>query len=150
MTRAGNVERLLAHWRADGHVRLGPPTTEAELNSFERKYSVQLPLVMRAYLEQVNGFMPPDNQDREGFSFWPLRQITRVSDFRNCRYGARSELYLFADYLDWSWAYAVTLVGPMSSVFIVGTADGEPQMVSTSIDEFIELYLVDDPRIYVR
>ena len=101
-------------------------------------------------IPRANGFSPFGGQDAEGFSFWPLERITRVCDYRNGLYGTRADMYLFADYLDWSWAYALTLEDSAPAVFIIGTADGEPQIVAASLDEFIDFYLVDDPSIYAR
>jgi hypothetical protein len=147
---SGNVEKLLAHWQADAQVCLAAPASKMELDAFERMNAVQLPALMRDYFARADGFVSPGVQDSEGFSFWPLRRIARVSDYRGGRFGHYGDIYLFADYLDWSWAYGVKLAGSASPVFIIGTADGEPQRVSDSIDEFVDLYLSDDARVYVR
>jgi hypothetical protein len=58
-------------------------------------------------------------------------------------------LLLFADYLGWSWAYAIKVGSEgNSSVHIVGTVDGCPHRVADSFAEFAELYMTDDARIY--
>jgi hypothetical protein len=59
-------------------------------------------------------------------------------------------LYVFADYLDWCWAYAILpskMPADESPVFVLGKAE-LPIKVANSFLEFVELYLADSPTIY--
>ncbi|MDP8905215.1 MAG: hypothetical protein M3N29_07860 [Chloroflexota bacterium] len=59
--------------------------------------------------------------------------------------------YLFADYLGWSWAYAMHLTseGGTAPVSAVGTADQRPVRIAASFDEFVDLYISDSDVLYV-
>ena len=57
------------------------------------------------------------------------------------------EYFVFADYLQWSWAYAVRLRSEDSSVILVG-AEGD--VVAASFSEFVRLYIEDAEALYPK
>ncbi len=148
------TDRLLSHWKLHG-VEPRPPCTLAELQAFEGREGVVLPDDMRSYWLSADG-MPEamgKSQDREGFSFWPLHRVARA-DIELRRVSPKlaatsenTEYYVFADYLDWSWAYAIKLRS--SDVGKVVIVDGvSTSSVADSFAEFIEAYLVDEVVLY--
>lgn len=110
---------------------------------------------MREYLLQLDGTGShwPDEQDAKGFSLWPLARIRPAAE-ELAKTGmievpGLDQYFAFADYLDWSWAYAIRLASDDSSgnrVILIG--QDAPLEVASSFGEFVDLYLQDSPRLY--
>jgi hypothetical protein len=152
MTTAG---KLRAHWKTFGLTtgsRLSPPDIEA----FQSLHSVLLPLDLREYFLELNGLAHgwQNEQDPNGFSFWQLSRVAPVSSLKAQHphlppVPEADSYFVFADYLQWSWAYAIRLTGDASAqnpVIIVGK---EPLViVATSFSDFVDLYIADAPALY--
>jgi len=156
--RMPSGQRLKLRWRSQG-LKLPNGTTLAEICRFESRYSVNLPSDFRDYLLHMNGMdeYPPDSHDRDGFSFWALGRIRTVAEESTSHQSGRDwgsfpgadSLFIFADYLDWSWAYAIRLSAgdsERSLVYFIGMQD--PVVIADSFTDFVDLYLVDSPIIY--
>lgn len=152
-------KKLRAHWLSKG-LALPPGQNEARIRDFEIRNRVNLPTDFRDYFLQVDGMIPiwPNAQDPEGYAFWSLDRVKRVSEEavehksgqQWSNFPGAESLFVFADYLDWSWAYAILLGtnGPgFGNVFIVGKRE-TPVEVASSFQDFVELYIVDSPRLY--
>ena len=143
---------LMEKWRSELQLQLLPPATELEIREFERRQGVRLPDDLRDYYRAANGFAPPDDQDQNGFCFWPLTRVCPVATFGSGDWSSADtkDCFLFADYLILCWAYAFRLTASSSStpVCIVGTADGHPRWIARDFREFVELYVRDDERLY--
>lgn len=152
-------EKLRTHWLSLG-LSLPRGSTEVEIRNFESRYSVRLPPDFMDYFLHVNGMAShwPNAQDPEGYSFWPLERIKTVpEEATNHQYGNEWSsfpdaewLFLFADYLDWSWAYAIQLSADSlngNPLFIIAK-QATPIEVAGSFTEFVELYLADSPALY--
>jgi SMI1 / KNR4 family (SUKH-1) len=150
------VSRLVAHWKSQG-INILHGNSEEALGEFEKLNNVQMPPDLREYFKVTDG-MPPRARkvgcDREGFFFWPLKDLKAVPivleniGLQPVKNGEKS--FVFADYFDWSWAYAIDLSGPQSgehAIVHVGTL--EPKTVARSFSEFLELYIKDAPDIYI-
>ena len=135
-------QQLRARWAEHG-VRTVPPATEAELTEFETHHGVVLPEDLRAYFAALGGMDPHamPAYDREGFAIWPLSEVRPSETDRS--------LFVIADYLNWSWAYAITLSSngapPHPVVMLAATI---PQPVASSFTEFIDLYLSNSRLLY--
>jgi hypothetical protein len=152
--KATIVERLIAHWRDQG-LEPRPPCATAEVDGFEMREHVVLPEDLRRYWLSADGMREENNQsqDSEGFSFWPLRRVIRVDKEMERRSPHTplpvdsSAYYVFADYLDWSWAYAVKLrSSEAGKVILVGAQ--AISLVADSFSEFVETYLSDGRALY--
>jgi hypothetical protein len=111
--------------------------------AFESTYHVRLPKDLRAYFATVGGMdlraTPPG--DQEGFTFWPLPEVRPTAE--------NPGAFIIADYLNLSWAYAVTLGGGHDSagpVVFLGLTT--PQTVAESFAGFVDLYLADSRQLY--
>jgi hypothetical protein len=145
---------LIARWRGDG---LNPVqgAAPAAIESFESRFGIVLPSDLREYLSTRNGMLPgyPNDIDKEGFAFWPLERIRPISTGPdkipwNSGLPDASKCFLFADYLHWSWAYAIVLSRESSGsspVFIVGVE--HPKKIADSFSEFARLYLARSPAL---
>ena len=84
----------------------------------------------------------------------PLSAVSRVSDVNRMfdpvlpGFPDDTKFFVFADYLQWSWAYSIRLAGAMSGrIVIVGKP--VPEIVADSFDEFVRLYVADaEPLIH--
>jgi len=146
------VEQLVTHWKAQG-LPLASGASEAEISSFESRYQLVLPRDLRSYFGSVNGLVQRGgvDTDREGFAFWPLERVQPVpkvcAQFQVAVPSVRDpELYfVFADYLQWSWAYAIHLRTSDNSVIVVGADAG---VVANSFTQFVALYVQDAETLY--
>lgn len=141
------VQHLLQHWRGSATVR-GAASAD-EIEAFEQTYQVKLPDDFRTYLECADGFdQEACYQDQAGFNFWPLSSVRPVAEYDGGKYGFPEDrrYFLFCDYLDFCWGYAVSFKD--SKVVMVGTAVGRPIPVAESFEDFIRMYLRDDALLY--
>lgn len=157
MTAVG--EKLRAHWLSKGMV-LPSGNPEQRISEFEHRYHMNLPPDFRGYFLQVDGMSRhwPSAQDTEGYAFWSLDRVKSVpeeavkhnSGQEWSSFPGAESLFVFADYLDWSWAYAIRLLtDPLESgrIFIIGKQE-TPIEIADSFSDFVELYLVDSPVLY--
>lgn len=155
MSRIG--EELIAYWRSQ-NMALQSGASEDQIEAFELRYQVRLPFDLRDYYLQINGMDIhwPHAQDRNGFSFWPLEKVKTVPEEARSHTNGWSHFlgaehhFIFADYLDWSWAYAIHLSPEVSHdnpVSLIGKPEA-PIKIANSFSDFIGLYLVDSPQLY--
>jgi hypothetical protein len=155
------VDDLLRKWKTEG-VKVGSPNSQRRIEDFEQAHQVKLPNDFTRYLLKANGMEPgvPHDTDKHGYCFWPLERIRSAADeFREPQHSAKgielvnpelATYFIFADYLQWSWALAIRISGTdtdTSEVFRVDTPQVTPKLAS-SFAEFIELYIVDSVRLY--
>jgi hypothetical protein len=146
------VEHLVAHWKAQG-LPLASGASESEISSFESRYGLVLPSDVRSYFGSVNGLVQRGgvDTDREGFAFWPLERVQPLPSV--C---AELQLaippvphpeayFVFADYLQWSWGYAIRLGTSSTPIIFVGA---EGSVVASSFTEFVALYVEDAEALY--
>jgi hypothetical protein len=94
----------------------------------------------------------PNAPDPNGFSFWPLADLKSLEqEYRKqaslTPFPGIEQYYVFADYLQWSWAYAIALAGPeLGRIKIAGFES--PVDVADKFEDFVQLYLADSPRLY--
>jgi hypothetical protein len=144
-------KRLLEHWRNSGDVTLKGSATPGQIAFFEDSNKIQLPQDFREYLRLMDGFDQDKNyQDARGFNFWPLTKLAPVARYDGHRYSFANDdsYFLFCDYLDFSWAYAVCLRPGKNDVVLVGTGNGVPKQVADSFTEFVDEYIRDDEALY--
>lgn len=148
------AKRLATHWGREGNPPGHGASPEA-VSAFESSHKVVIPAEMRDYLLELDGMGQywPDDQDANGFSLWPIARIRPVAE-ELAALGKNSipgleHYFAFADYMAWSWAYAILLTHEESSdnpVVIIGM--DSPVRVASSFGEFVDLYLEDSPRLY--
>lgn len=131
------------------HARLRPPVLRHQIIAFEQAYKVAVPADFATYLACFDGFDQDEGyQDEAGFNFWPLSGICPLAEYEagKYRFPGDEKYFLFCDYLDFSWAYAVSF--EHAGIVMVGTANGEPMPVADSYAEFLSMYLRDDAGLY--
>lgn len=151
-------EQLVSYWKATG-LKIAEPVHPSQLQLFETQNDIKLPEDFRMYYRYVNGMVQEGGHDcdKKGFSFWPLAQIRRVPD--ECSEQSvpvpdiddPNQYFVFADYLQWSWAYAIRLsrkAPDPSPIIHVGTL--EPKVVAQGFSDFVKLYMSDSEELYPR
>jgi hypothetical protein len=114
-----------------------------------------LPQSFRDYLRLANGMDATGlhDQDDHGFSFWSIDRLRTVPEecrLRGIASPAIAEagaFLVFADYMQWSWAYALKMGANDNQVLQIGVR--EPRVVAKSFEAFVDLYLRDSPLIYL-
>ena len=155
--RITSAEKLLSHWKRQG-LALAKGNAETTLIDFEARNSLRLPPDMRQYLSVANGMpsIPGSYVDPNGFRFWPLEHIRPVptvcaeAGVPSPAVKDSERYFVFADYFDWSWAYAIDLGRSDSGsqpIIHVGTL--EPKTVAHSFTEFVDLYIQDSRELHV-
>lgn len=151
------IGRVLEHWCRNDAAPSTPCTVE-QIRKFERRERVTAPDDLRRFFLAANGMNLGFRlgKDAEGFAFWHLDDLVRADAEleRRSPSSARPEnsedLYAFADYMDWSWAYAIRLRGNgLGSVVLIG-GDGVVPCVAKSFTEFLERYLSDSMSLFPR
>jgi|SRR5882762_603786 len=148
-------QKLVKHWKKFG-LPLAPGCPEDKLATFEKRTGVVLPADMRTYFTVVDGMRSewPGDHDPQGFSFWGLGRLSWLPEEfaekspQGVGFPGFEDFYAFADYLNWSWAYAIRLlaISERNQVILVGK--DTPELVAESFSEFVDLYLVDSPSLY--
>lgn len=143
------ARRLIYHWRRQG-ISLPVGCHPDSIREFERRNRVVLSDEMRAYFLESNGM--GGSEDDNGFSFWPISRVIPVEEeverhtpvLRH--FPGDSDFFVFADYLNWSWAYAIRLRPSPGRVVIVGKES--PEVVAESFEQFVDLYIADAASLY--
>lgn len=147
-----SIARLRQFWLSDGNPVLQPPVIDQEILAFQQANKINIPPDFLAYLKCQNGFNQySGHQDARGFNFWPLQDIDSLDNYeagRNIIPGY-SSYFLFCDYMDFSWGYAICMSEGEQTVVLVGTRDGKPKFVADSFMSFIDAYVNDAPSIYL-
>jgi hypothetical protein len=71
-------EKLIEAWRQES-IRLRPPATLEEIADCERHISFSFPADFKNFYLQVDGFEPPDMDDRD-LNLWSIDQIKAAFD----------------------------------------------------------------------
>jgi SMI1 / KNR4 family (SUKH-1) len=145
-------KKLIDYWRGQGLSLMAGCDAQA-IAEFERRHHIEIPQTMREYYLSTDGMAETfkDAQDKNGFSFWCLARVSRVRDIPDGvpipPFSGDMNLFVFADYMQWSWAYAADFSpGSAGAVILVGKES--PEQVATSFEEFVDLYVSDSDRLY--
>ena len=151
-------EKLITHWQADG-LAIQSGVTGDQISSFEKKYQVVMPSDLKSYFLQVNGMKTTlnDCKDKEGFSFWSLSEVKTVelelNQVRIEPYATQNleSFFVFVDYFDWSWAYAIYLSSePTAQNQVILIGKEHPIKIADSFTAFVDLYISNSAKLYGR
>jgi hypothetical protein len=151
--RGSVSDMLVRHWEAQG-LMLSHPASAQQIAEFESAHGVKLTDDFGDYLRRVNGLVDIgwSGVDRNGFAFWPLRQMRNAQQYDPDGQVAKSlkaTCYVFADYRERSWAYAIDLgLWSLTRGQIVHVATLQPKVVASSFTDFVSLYLGDSRALY--
>jgi hypothetical protein len=139
--------RIEEHWHKDdsGYGRdRQKRATEDEMQAFEQRHSVRLPVDLREYFQRLNGI----DSAPGFFRFFPLSRLIALkapsfATFETDRY------FIFADYMMGTWYYAIYLGEDqfLQNRVILPDLPGPP-ILAPNFSDFIELYLTDSAKLY--
>ena len=148
-------ELLIDYWKSQ-NIRIANGENQTALREFEKKNAVVLPPDLWAYFLNLNGMPQIGGQDcdQRGFAFWPLIRVNSVAE--ECAKQSvpiravdkPNEYFVFADYMQWSWAYAIYL-GPSGPNQVIHVGTVQPKVVAGSFTEFVGLYVRDAKDLYI-
>ena len=148
----GSAKVLTDYWISKG-LQLTASCAPATISEFERRYRIVVPPQLRAYYLSANGMKQvfAHSADPSGFSFWPLEQVIPVRDFVTTPkwpgFAGDEGFFVFADYMQLSWAYAIRLTpNRMNRVILIGKA--RPELVAESFEQFVAAYVTDAKELY--
>lgn len=148
--------QLIESWRSQ-NLPIQKACEDDDIRSFETRYKIVLSPDIQEYFLNVNGMTTcfPGYQDEEGVSFWPLERMRTVAEDnealgrRNFSLTEEDSLFLFCDYVDWSWAYAVkTLPGTGAAEGIYLVCCRDPIKIADTFSDFVRMYLEQSDRLY--
>jgi hypothetical protein len=151
-----SISKLTEHWMSM-NLQLAAGNSEERVREFETRHGVIFPTDFKEYLLCVNGMVQAGGQDCDpnGFAFWPLARVQSI--VKECaehslsppEVSDKDSYFVFADYLQWSWAYAIRLSSNPSDpnpVIHVGTI--RTKIVAPSFSEFVDSYIQDAKSLY--
>lgn len=139
--------RLEQHWYKDGSgFSLDKPkrATPDEIEAYEQRNGVHLPIDMREYFQRLNGI----DSAPGFFRFFSLARLIPLKPESYPTFDA-NQYCIFADYMAGTWYYAIYLGEDsfLQNRVILPDLPGQP-VLARSFSEFVELYLTDSPRLY--
>jgi SMI1 / KNR4 family (SUKH-1) len=128
------------------------PASEADVAIFERDNKIQLPSEFRKYLLEAGG----TTIDTDTFCFYGIHQLRLwanedppIPSFAHAQTDP-THYIIFADYLQWCYAYAIRVVGPKDRIGeVIHAGMLKPSAICETFCSFVDLYLVDDMRLHI-
>jgi hypothetical protein len=148
-------EQLIRHWKTEGLRIISPGVSNEALLEFEANNRVTLTHAFGEYLESVNGMAQVGTQDCDsrGFAFWPIDRIRSLPEECAAMKVSLPSLsgadgyFVFADYMQWSWAYAISL-GTINRDSVLQFGIRHAKIIADSFAEFVAGYVTDAPGLY--
>ncbi|MDQ0108378.1 hypothetical protein J2T02_003511 [Chitinophaga terrae (ex Kim and Jung 2007)] len=153
------IEKVKERWKEDG-INHAVPAPNENISSFSLKTNKHLPQDLAAYFTHLNGMAGVC--DQKLFRFYALSEFRTVReelgdweggpDYRNIvtKLDGHEDCYVFADYCFHLSTYAIRLYDQPSGNNEIYVICGEVfKIVATSFTEFMDLYLADDPKVYL-
>jgi hypothetical protein len=147
------IERLKSHWSQSG-IKVRPGVPPQQIEAFESRYQVSLPLDLREYFTTVDGMEDEDTFDSDMFSFLQLHAVRSLPDVlgEHGQISVHHEImrslpdphrwFVIVDYLIGSALFAIRLSPIVESNPVLGYC-GPYQIVASTFSDFLEAYLTD-------
>jgi hypothetical protein len=142
------TQQLSDYWSKLG-LQVGTANSPDDIRHFETQWHVTLPLDMREYFLRIGGMAEYEIDPETLFSFWPLHQLSPVTDGLPDRSRETSKGYFaFADHSIMAFVYGVNLMAESPGFGSVATDIGD-KLIQTapSFTEFIRIYLTNPFRL---
>lgn len=141
------VTGLINYWRSQNIPVVGISNEEIERVVSER--SIFLPDDFKKFYCSVNGMSSfyPTKSDSKDFLFYPVQAIVTANQKLESPV-ALTHVLVFAAYQTKSWWYGVEVKEDGSYVIGLVSSKGTFKAITSSLAEFIELYLKDAPKLY--
>ena len=124
-------------------IELNPPCSIIEIEAFEQKYNVKLPLDLKSFFLCFNG-TGLGNFGHSGYAFSSIQEFKpwlQESNLTNDEKKLYKNCFVLADYMMWSWGYIIDLTPENNIVYSVLDVAYPKNIVAKNFSEFIEKYL---------
>ncbi|RBL92760.1 SMI1/KNR4 family protein [Chitinophaga flava] len=143
------IQKVKEHWRATG-VPIVEGATAAVIEKTEAYFDIRFSHELSDFYSSVNGL---NDEDDNGFAFYPLERWENYNEiFRGDPLGFFDQnkvCIIFIDYLQASWYYALLFERKTDKYTIGILPHGESFVpITDSLNDFLRLYLEDDPILY--
>ncbi len=126
--------------------------SQDKVADFERRFGVSVPNDLRTFLLAIDG--TAGEWDDQYLTWWAVDRIKPVHD-ELVDYLPDRDLFpacfVFADYMDSSWLFAIQLGGEreqIGRVFLVAVDGTRKPSIAPSFGKFLDLYFSDDRGMY--
>jgi hypothetical protein len=138
------TKKLLEYWKKRDSASSGLYTSE-KINSLMEK-GISLPSDFSSFYMQLNGM---DDEDEEGFRFYKIDEILTMGDmFSLSPCDTLAEIVVFGDYMQSSWWYGFRILAADNYEIGIIPVPQKFKVISTSLTEFLNLYLKDSTKLY--
>ncbi|MET3179079.1 UNVERIFIED_ORG: hypothetical protein ABIC43_002235 [Variovorax guangxiensis] len=145
MNQKNVVEKLIKHWSGQRYLQVSPGLLVQEIEEFERRNNVRIPIVLSDYLRFANGFVARNDEfdlegaDDEGFEFHALSKEHLIS----------SGYFVFCAWPFGFIDYAICLDDSDENGVVVKLIDqSKGYFLAKDFSDFISLYLLNSDRLY--
>jgi hypothetical protein len=142
------TQQLSDYWSKLG-LHVGKANSPDDIRRFETQWHVTLPLDMREYFLRIGGMAEYEMDPETLFSFWPLHQLSQVTDDLPDKSRETIKGYFaFADHSIMAFVYAINLMPELPGYGSIATNTGN-MLIETapSFTEFIRIYLTNPFRL---
>ena len=147
---------LREHWNTNGIYPSGG-TNAVEIAAFEAQHDIVIPADLRDFLLEFNGTL--DMSGTDYFRFLQLEDFTSSDRHPVMSFGEAfaakhpsipNGFYVFADYLQWCYGYAIQLGKGVERNDVVLIGGLTTPVVANSFTEFMSLYMMDSSDIHPK
>jgi hypothetical protein len=134
---------LKKYWGKNGIVSVN---TEKDINKILATQNLALPYDFIFFFKHLNGTY---DQDEEGFHFYKVENLTDMRRrFDLSINDSLNSIVIFADYMLECWSYGVKMNKEGEYEIGIISSSVNFKKISSSFDEFVQLYLMDSPILY--
>lgn len=139
----GTIAALKKHWGINGIVSF---KSESEIRKILK---IQKFILAADFIRFFQHFDGMKEQDGEGFLFYNVENLMDMKEKFNLReMDPLNNIIIFADYMLESWWYGVEVYSNGAYEIGIISSSANFKKISSSLDEFIQLYLTDSPTLY--
>jgi hypothetical protein len=141
------VTELINYWKTQNIPVVG--ISNEEIERVVSEGSLFLPDDFKKFYFTVNGMGPIDplKSDSKGFSFYPAQAIVTANKKLENPISL-THVLIFAAYQTKSWWYGIEVKENGSYSIGLVSPKGTFKAITSSLAEFIEMYLKDSPKLY--
>ncbi len=141
--------RLKAHWNSMGIENI--PADELYISKVSK--SINLPKDFRELFAFSDGMyhLYPNYTDDEGFLFHPLQSVRSLSSmYPESQNTNGNNIYIFANYMLKCWLYGYKVINEFEYEIGLIPNNNEFLFITSSLSEFISLYIEDSEDLYLK
>jgi SMI1 / KNR4 family (SUKH-1) len=144
-----SVQAIVLFWEKQ-KLKIAPGKLD-KFEVFETRNGYKLPNDFREFYSKINGMeaLYPNYTDDNGFLLYPIEAIIPANtEFKNSKMKNVDRVFIFCDYLQRSWQYGCEVIDINNYIIGIIPDINTFKPISSSLIEFLELYMSDSPKLY--